>query len=43
VPNTNLHRVKLVPFEGVPTLSIFFTFDEKNVTLHFAAGFEEEE
>lgn len=43
VPNTELHRVKLVPFNGVPPLSIFFTFDENAVTLHFAATFEEEE
>ena len=43
VPNTDLRRIKLVPFEGVPPLSIFFTFDANTVTLHFAARFEEEE
>ena len=43
VPKTDLHRVKLVPFDGIPPLSIFFTFDENSVTLHFAAIFEEEE
>jgi hypothetical protein len=43
VPNTSLYRVKLIGFDGVPPLSIFFTFDENTVTLHFAAIFEEEE
>jgi hypothetical protein len=43
VPSTSLRRVKLIGFNGVPPLSIFFTFDEKSVTLHFAAIFEEEE
>jgi hypothetical protein len=43
VPNTPLRRVRFVPFEGVPHLSIFFTFDENTVTLHFAATFEEKE
>lgn len=43
VPDTSLRRVKLIGFEGVPPLSIFFTFDETTVTLHFAAIFKEEE
>jgi len=43
VPNTGLRRVKLVPFGGIPPLSIFFTYDENTVTLHFAAIFEDEE
>ena len=43
VPNTGLRRVKLIGFECVPPLSIFFTFDQNTVTLHFAAIFEEEE
>jgi hypothetical protein len=43
VPATNLHRVKLVPFDGVPSLSIFFTYDKDTVTLHFASIMPDED
>ena len=43
VPETTLSRVKLVPFNGVPPLSIFFTFDDSTVTLHFASIIDEDE
>jgi hypothetical protein len=43
VPGTGLRRVKIIGFGGLPRLSIFFTFDEHTVTLHFVARVVEEE
>lgn len=43
VPGTDLRRIKLVPFAGVPNLSIFFRYDDEKVTLEFAEIFEEDE
>lgn len=43
VPGTELRRLKLVPFEGVPNLSLFFRFNDNEVVLEIAAVIEDEE
>jgi hypothetical protein len=36
VPGTKLHRLKLVGFNGVPPLSIFFTLSDTQIVLKTA-------
>jgi hypothetical protein len=43
VPGTQLHRLKLVGFPGVPPLSIFFTLSDTQIVLKTAELIDLEE